>query len=78
MPVLWDGEIETMRKTSHKYDINRPSLDMDINILNIKAVSVLLSNTYATFKAKFMKTLSNSEAELKKIASLIKKAYISL
>ena len=45
MPVLWDGEIETMRKTSHKYDINRPSLDMDINILNIKAVSVLLSNT---------------------------------
>ena len=51
---------------------------METNILNIKYVSVcgwlyILSNTYATFEAKFIKKLSSTEAELKK-GLLIKKA----
>ena len=46
---------------------------MDINIVNIKTVSVyVLSNTQAISEVQFMKKLSNTEAELKK-ALLIKK-----
>ena len=39
---------------------------MDTNTANIKSVSLSWYNTQATFKAKFMKKLSNIEAELKK------------
>ena len=44
---------------------------MGANIVNTKSISVswclyVLSNTYATFDAQFMKKLSNTQAELKK------------
>ena len=60
-----------MKNRLHRYDKIDLGLDMGTNIENIKIVSVwwclsLLSNTSATSEAKFMKKLSNTEAELKK------------
>ena len=37
----------------------------------------MLSNTYATLKAQFMKKLSNTEAGLKKSVVYIKRAFIN-
>ena len=56
-------------KISHIYNISRPRpiyQDIDIDLLNTKSVSVwwclyVLGSTYATFRAQFMKTLSNNE-----------------
>ena len=48
----------------HRYDINRHK---STNVVNIKCFSgwwclYILGNTWATFEAKFMKKLSNTEA----------------
>ena len=49
-----------MKIRSHRYDTNRPKFSHEHKI-NIKRVSVWVS-----FEAQFIKTLSNTEAELKK------------
>ena len=65
-----------MKNISHRYGINRPKIDLGLNmaanIVKIKCVSVWwclyeLTSTWATFEAQFMKKLSNAEADLKKI-----------
>ena len=52
-------------------------LDVSTDVVIIKSVSVLclymLRNTKATFKAQFIKKLSNTEAELKKSVAYKKK-----
>ena len=53
---------------------------MDTNTVNIKCLSMMwclyiLSNTKATFEARFMKKLSNTETELRKSVAY-KKACI--
>ena len=49
-----------MKIRSHRYDTKRPRFSHEHKI-NIKRVSVWVS-----FEAQFIKTLSNTEAELKK------------
>ena len=49
---------------------------MNTNIQNIACIAAVrsylhaISNTYATFKAQFIKKLSNTDAELKKLRCL--------
>ena len=38
--VNWANEDENVKKRSDRYDINRPRLDMDTNIDNIRIVSL--------------------------------------
>ena len=71
-----------MKNRSNRYDINRPGLDMDTDIVNIKIASVwlylyVLSNTWATFEAQFTKNLSNIRPELLK-ALLTKNGNLAL
>ena len=63
-----------MKNTAHRYDINRPSSRDRYQYSKCKKCHRcfnVLSNTYATFEAQFVKKLSNTEAELKE-AMLIK------
>ena len=53
-----------MKNRLHRYNINRPRLDMDTNIVNVKNTLLwwylyVLSNTYAVFEAQLMKSLNN-------------------
>ena len=63
-----------MKNTAHRYDINRPSSRDRYQYSKYKKCHRclnVLSNTYATFQAQFVKKLSNADAELKE-AVLIK------
>ena len=61
-----------MKNRSQIYDINRPRPRHGHKYTKYKMCISIISNTLATFEAQFMKKLSNTEAELKKKALLIK------
>ena len=81
--VCWDDNWQwrlKMKKRSHRYDINRSRPRPRHSCARYNVVSVywwlhVLSNDYTTSEAQFMKTLSKTEAELKK-RCLQKKACI--
>ena len=60
-----ENETKNEKQITTKIDLD---LGMDKNTLNIKPFKIIqlyvLSNTYATFEAQFMKKLSNTKAEL--------------
>ena len=67
------SEYENENRSTDHIDTTKIKLrlDMDTNVVNIKTVSLrwclyVLGNSRATYEAKFMKKLSNTEAELKK------------
>ena len=67
------------KKRSHRYYINEPRSRKERKLVNIKSVLVwwclyVLSNTYETFEAQFIKKLNNAEAELKKSVTYTKNA----
>ena len=67
----WRWKWKTDHIDTTKIDL---SIVMDTNKVNIKSLSIwwyfyVLSNTQATSEAQFMKKLSNTEAEFKKIVA---------
>ena len=76
-----------MKSRSQRFDINRSrprhvhkytKYKMSIRIMMVIYIKQHQSNTKATFESQFMKTLSISEAELKKsVASNKKRCFYS-
>ena len=67
----WENMINHKEKEMAKID---PGLNIDTDILNVKRLSVwwclhVSSNTKVTIEAKFLKSLNNTEAALKKSAA---------
>ena len=80
----WDYTINHIQnkngKKSHRYDINRRRSAHGHKYSEYKGCLnrwclYVLSNTWPTLEAQFLRKLSNTEAELKKKCCLIKKVF---
>ena len=63
-----------MKNRLHRYNLNRPRSRRK-KCLTIMMLIYVLSNTYATLEAQFMKDLSSTEAELEKSFAYKKNVY---